>query len=86
MIKGAIMNNNLFVSFRLPESNSVFNCDFERYKKRIIYLYCLSPFFINELRFYLIISNLKQRAVNGRLLPKPERVLKIIKRLSLKGG
>lgn len=63
-----------------------FICHFDEYKKRIAYLYALAPFVINEMQFYLIITNLKQRAIKGRILPNPERVLKIIKRLSSKGG
>lgn len=59
-----------------------FICHFDEYKKRIAYLYALAPFAINEMQFYLIITKLKQRAIKGRILPNPERVLMIVKRLS----
>lgn len=83
------MNNILWIEWKEKNNKgviSLFNCSFDNYQKRIYYLYCLSPFVLPELQFYSIISNLKQRAVKGRLLPKPERVLTIMKRLSSKGA
>lgn len=84
-----MMNSNddfLTAELRFPENaNGVKNnfiCHFDEYKKRIAYLYALAPFTINEMQFYLIITNLKQRAIKGRILPNPEKVLMIVKRLS----
>ena len=79
------MMNNIQIQWKEKNKQgvlSLFNCDFYDYQKRIYFLYCLSHIVISELQFYLIISNLKQRAIKGRILPKPERVLMIVKRLS----
>ena len=65
---------------------SLFNCSFYEYRKRLVYLYDESGFNIGDIRFSLIIRDLQFRADKGRILPSPERVLTIIKRLSSKGG
>lgn len=85
---GAMMNN---IRTQWKEKNnqgvlSLFNCDFHEYRKRLIYLYDKSGFNIGDIRFSLIIRDLQFRADKGRILPKPERVLTIIKRLSSKGA
>ena len=82
---GAMMN-----SIQWKEKNnqgvlSLFNCDFHEYEKRLIYLYCLSPYNIGENNIRSIIKHLRNRAIKGRILPKPENLIKVFQRLAKRG-
>ena len=78
------------ISFNLDKNEngikSQFNTPLQQYNRRLIYLYSISPYKLQNGNFETIINHLQTRANKGRILPKPERVLTIIKRLSSKGG
>lgn len=64
---------------------SLFNCDFYEYRKRLVYLYDKSGVNIGDIKFSLIIRDLQFRADKGRILPKPENLIKVFQRLAKRG-
>lgn len=60
---GAMMNSIQWKEKNKQGVLSLFNCDFYEYEKRLIYLYCLSPYNIGE-KTLEVLSNIYE---TGRL-------------------